>query len=143
MVEEWSKWKPEKLEVLPAATYLKRLTRDDDILLISFETEEEGKLVNVTFNKFVFSYRSTDEGNRLKLLVDLNIKYGEDFYKDWRFFKIKNSPYIRWLHEENCGIYREEEIYHFVFITNMELIEVLATYDPEVKIVELHSEIEK
>ncbi|MBA2939981.1 hypothetical protein HZF08_16845 [Paenibacillus sp. CGMCC 1.16610] len=132
MIENWSKWNPENIDELPTTTYLKSLTRNDDALQISFETKKQGQLINVIFDGHILSYRSTDEGQRLKMLCDLSEKYGELFYKEWRFFKVEHSTYISWLNEQNLGVLSNWEIIHFVFITNLDVIEVLSTYSPKV-----------
>jgi hypothetical protein len=140
MAEKWSVWKPiTGIDKLLTTTYLKCLIRDNDVLLLSFEIEEQGKLINVSFNGYIHSYRSTDEGNRLKMLSEISDRYGEQFIKDWRFFKVDDSEYINWLNEQNFGVYVGMEILHFVFITNTDVIEVLSGYYPEVRIVDINT----
>jgi hypothetical protein len=47
---------------------------------------------------------------------------------------VSNSSYISWFIKECEGIYTKGEIYHLVFITPNDVIEVLSTYLPHVSI---------
>jgi hypothetical protein len=56
------------------------------------------------------------------------------FFRNWFLFQVENSKLSRWAAEESCGFYEEEELKHFCIVTSEELIDILASFDPTVKI---------
>jgi hypothetical protein len=133
-MEQWEKWCP--VIGIPKRIYKESLFDNESGLIITFKAEDNQKKLIVNFDGIVVSYRNTDEGALIKTLDYLDKNYGQLFYSEWSLFKVQNSTYIQWLKEESLGIYESQEIYHYVFYTPDEAIEVLATYTPIVNIID-------
>lgn len=131
MIETWTKWEPKNL---PSKIYLKKLIDDKNGLTLEFNDELGTTIISVEFENQVVSYRNSDEGKRLKTLEFLNEKYGKIFYSEWSFFKVANSLYLKWLNDETYDIYADYNINHYVFLTGNDIIDVLSSYPPKIKI---------
>lgn len=90
-------------------------------------TGEDNSLPSLIINfDSIISYRNTDESYLLKTLNER-----ENFSK-WPLFKIKNSQYLVWFHEQTYDIYKKQlpEIIHYAFITPNDVVDVLAHHTP-------------
>jgi hypothetical protein len=65
-------------------------------------------------------------------MIALTEKYGREFYKNWSFFKVTNSEYVKWLSEKSCAYADEFSFTHFSIVGSDEIIDVLARYEPTV-----------
>ena len=125
--EKWIKWKP--IERIPNTLYIEELKETRDGLTIVM-TREDNILPSLIINfDTIISYRNTDESYLLKTLNER-----ENFNK-WPLFKIKNSQYLVWFHEQTYDIYKKQlpEIIHYAFITPNDVIDVLAIITPILK----------
>lgn len=132
MNEIWRRWKdylnfPQKL-VLESLTDNK-----DGISLKLYDENDENTKIEVIFSEHALSYRNRDEGEFLRKFKYLGDEYGDEFYTKWSLFEVNSSDYIQWFNKESLGIHQEENIRHFVFITINDVVEVLSTYEPEIK----------
>ena len=111
----------------------------NSILLIEFKyvnskleiilaVDQERLCCKVSFD-CVHSLRMTDEGDLLKTL-------GEGLFQRLGIFIVKNSSYYEWFNTQSCGIHECEEIKYFCLVTANEVVEVLASIEPEVIVVE-------
>ncbi|KAA1045560.1 hypothetical protein [Pseudocitrobacter sp. 73] len=111
----------------------------NSILLIEFKyvnskleiilaVDQERLCCKVSFD-WVHSLRMTDEGDLLKTL-------GEGLFQRLGIFIVKNSSYYEWFNTQSCGIHECEEIKHYCLVTANEVVEVLASIEPEVIVVE-------
>ena len=98
------------------------------------DVNDEKKKVEVTFKDSVHAYRSTDESFRQSSINIIDEKYGTEFYAEWTFFEINNSKYIQWLSEQSYGIAESETLIHFSFVARDSIVDVIAAYEPEIKI---------
>ena len=93
---------------------------------------ENNLQIEFVFETSVISYNVCDEGRRLKTLDIILNQYGADFFGACPVYMVENSNYLKWLHEESYDIISRYTIYHFVFLTSNEVIDVLATHSPKV-----------
>lgn len=132
MIEKWTKWEP--VMDLPDKIFLEKLIDDKKGLTIEFNDELETTEIIVNFENSVVSYRNSDEGKRLNTLEFLNEKYGKIFYSNWSFFKVNNSLYLKWLNDETYDMYTDYNIEHYVFLTSNDIVDVLSSYPPKIRI---------
>src|SRR5699024_4763538 len=117
MTERWKKWMPVK------AYHLKCI----EGVILNFSDENDTKRIIVKLDGNVLSYRNTDEGSLMKMLIFLDENYGSSFYYNWSIFKAANTAYINWFLEESSEIYKADEFHHYIFLTPRGVIEVLST----------------
>jgi hypothetical protein len=135
MNEQWIKWEPNK-KLAKKYEIDSILDNFNGFKIILSDVDDEKKKVQVVFKNSVDSYNYSEEGFRLKTVWRLGDKYGKNFYGDWTFFKITNSKYLSWLYEESVGMYESLTFIHFSFITPNAILDVVATYEPIVEIIE-------
>src|SRR5699024_1069576 len=131
-MEQWERWIP--VNGIPSVIYNNKLIDDNKGITMNFRNEYDTKNITVEFDGNVLSYRNTDEGSLIKKIDFLDEKYGAKFYSEWSLFKAKDTDYINWFLEESSGIYEAGEIQHYIFVTPHDVIEVLSTYSPNVKV---------
>lgn len=138
MEEQWLRWNPiiglEKKYDIDSMIYdVKRF-----IILFS-QYYDEGKKVKLIFENSIDAYRWSNETLRYKLILDLDKKYGADFYGDATFFKVDNSSYIQWISQQSCTISDSIKYIHFAFITANSILDIVTTYEPKVEIINVHN----
>ena len=116
------KWEP--FPGLPRKLDTPSLINDYDhgFRLILAEESANGRAFQVEFEK-PLAFRSADESYRLKLIEPLQAEL------PWPTFKIENSAWIEWFHDQTLEIYRDWHVEHFVFIGE-DVIEVLSARQP-------------
>lgn len=98
---------------------------DQAILFLSLSKPTEK--ITLSF-EWIYSLRVTDEGNLLKMLDHFNGKMTTGIYK------VENSSYLEWFHEQSENIH-DEVIEHYLIVTIDEVIEVLASVEPSIEII--------
>ncbi len=104
---------------------------EQGLALILAEPKGNGRAYRARFEK-PLAFRSANESYRLKLLESL-----ADL--PWPTFKVEQSQWVEWFHEETKGIYRDWAIQHFIFIGE-QIVEVLSRTEPELKEIERTSD---
>lgn len=98
--------------------------------------DDERTVVEVFFDGVPILARIAVENIRMRTWSEVQLKYKDKYmFKNTFFFEIKNSLLVKWAVEEGCGFYDENEIRHYCIITGQEIIDLLVTFDPVVKIV--------
>lgn len=132
MKEQWERWEP--ISGLANKYYIDSIIDEArGFKVILSESDDETKKILVLFEDSIDAYRNTDESFRLKIIHDLDQKYGTDFYGDWTFFKVTNSTYIQWLSEQSYGTSDYQSFVHFSFITADSILDVITNYEPKVE----------
>jgi len=129
LTEQWEHWIPR--ENLARRYHVKSVIEDEEgltILLVEDKREDRG--LKVSFGYAADAYRSTYETLRHMLVMQLDEKYGTEFYSKWTFFRVINSPYKKWLTEQAAGIIDDTEYKHFAFLTPDLILDVLSQDDP-------------
>ena len=128
--EEWIVWKPD-IDI-PSLINLDNIEYGKNGLILNFSNNNE--IIQIIFDSSVFSYKITDEGNLLTTFDYLNSNYPKEFL-DNSLFKIKNSKYLLWFHNENYNIFEDFNIEHYFFKTHDDIVEVLSNYPPVIKVI--------
>ena len=134
--ENWVKWEPisdlyEKYDLISFDYNINGLK----ITLLD-EIKKESK-IQLKFKNSIDSCRVTYENNREKIFFALKDKYGSSFYLKWTFFKVHNSEYLKWLSDESYTVTDYFNLTHFCIISSESIIDIIASYEPEVKYVKL------
>jgi hypothetical protein len=120
--ERLVKWEP--IYGLPRRLDTPSLTSDHEggFRLILAEPCAEGRAFSVEFDK-PLAFRSVNESYRLKLIESLT-------ELPWPTFKVENSAWIEWFHDQTYGIYRDWGVEHFV-VLGEDVVEVLSALEPQ------------
>lgn len=89
--------------------------------------------IQFLFETSVLSYNVCDEGRRLKTLDFLTNQYGPEFITGSPVYMVENSEYLNWFHMECYNIFSDHPIYHYVFLTLNDIVDVLTTYAPKIR----------
>lgn len=135
MTEKWEQWKP--ISGLANRYYIESISEGiNGFQIILSEEDNPAKKALFTFENSVDSYRSTNESFVLKIIDDLDKRYGTDFYAHWSFFKILNSDYLKWLSEKSFGISDSLHFKHLVFFGLDSMLDVITCYEPKIELIE-------
>lgn len=133
MQENWERWEP--VSGLSSKYYVESLSDTvEGFRVVLSDANDEKKKVEVIFEDSVHAYRSTDESFRQSIINTIDERYGTEFYTEWTFFKVSNSEYIQWLTEQSYGIAESEPLMHFSFLAVDSIVDVIAAYEPKIKI---------
>jgi hypothetical protein len=134
-METWSRWEP--IKNLSGRYYINSfLLSEESDLVIKLSDEHNLQKIEIRFDGAIDAYRYTNESFYFKTFGELTEKYSEDFYSNWSFFKVANSEYLTWLSEKSCTFSNEFPFIHFCIFGGDEVIDILARYEPKVKIIE-------
>lgn len=133
-MEEWVRWQP--LEKLSGKYYLESITWSEQGVIIILSDKSNTQKIEIRFENFVDAYRCTNESFYFLVFSDLSKQYGTEFYKDWSFFKINNSEYIQWLSIKSATWADQFSFTHFSIFGGDEIIDIVARYEPEIKLIE-------
>ncbi len=134
MQDQWIKWNP--IEGLYRQYYLDELSNTKGCLTIVLEEDlENPKKAQISFEQPIASYRVNEESFSLKPLYDVLDQIGivnqyGNRIPNCSFFKIENSTYIKSLLEHSKE--NTKQLTHFAFFTVNMLVEVVASYEPKV-----------
>lgn len=92
--------------------------------------------IEILFDGYIDAFRYTNESFCFKIFGDLSKQYGDDFYKDWSFFKVTNSEYLKWLSEKSHTWSDRFPFIHFCIFGGNEVIDILAQYEPKIRFIE-------
>lgn len=134
MKEIWERWTPIELDKnMYKACYVQLIDFEGlEIHLVFNDTED---LLNIKFVHPVLAYQNIDEGRRLKTLEYLSENYDSQFYTDWTLFEVKNSSYLTWFHTESFGINEDENVFHYLILTENDVVDILSLYKPRLEII--------
>jgi hypothetical protein len=134
-MEEWIQWKP--IKELSSKYYIKSLVDQiENFKVILTPLNSEKGSVELVFKYGVEAYTKVEESFRVKLIHDLDKKYGINFYGNWTFFKINNSKYISWLSEQSYQWSDTHSFIHLCLVTSNAVVDIITTYEPKVEIID-------
>lgn len=84
----------------------------------------KGKKVQISFDSYI-AYRNMDESYRAKTFNETG-GFKESLYV------IEGSKWLRWLHDESAGIYKDDDIKHYTIITEADCVDILSEFPPKV-----------
>jgi hypothetical protein len=120
--ERFVRWEP--IPGLPSNLDTPSLVNDYDggFRLTLVEERGEGRQFTVAFEQ-PLAFQSANESYRLKLIESLQPQL------PWTTFKVQDSRWVEWFHDQTLGIYREWPVEHFVFVGE-DVVEVLSHRQP-------------
>lgn len=65
----------------------------------------------------------------------LTNKYGADFLGEHYVYMVENSKFLSWFNEESYNIVSGYAVNHYAFLTSNDIVDVLTTYAPKIRIV--------
>ncbi len=131
MTESWERWEP--VSGLAKKYYVEKIEELDEAFSISLvDYNNDSNKILLDFNYLVDSYRSVYGTFRHKLIVELDEKYGSDFYGHWTFFKVNNSEYLKWLNQESYTITSSLSLIHFSLIAIDAVVDIIAYDEPKI-----------
>lgn len=109
------------------------LIQDSDGTKIVLDDEDNS--VEIFFDGIPVLVRNTVEGMRMRTWASVQQKYSDQsFFRDKTLFEVKNSKLVQWCVEESCGFYEADELRHYCIVTGEELVDIVAAFEPTVKI---------
>lgn len=100
--------------------------------------DDEKTMVEVFFDGIPVLTRIAGENIRMRTWSEVQLKYQDKFiFRKNFFFEVKNSKLTKWSVEESCGFYDESQLRHYCIVTSEEVIDILATFKPTVKVIDL------
>jgi len=120
--ERFVRWEP--IQGLPKTVDTPSLVHDNDrgFRLTLVEERAEGRQFTVAFEQ-PLAFRSANESYRLKLIESLQPQL------PWPTFKVDNSTWVEWFHDQTSGIYIDWKVEHNK-IVGEDVIEVLSQRAP-------------
>lgn len=131
-MEEWTRW--ELVAGIEGRFFIENFQMSYNGINVQLCSEKENKKIEILFFNGADAYRCINESWCFDIFAVLKKKHGADFYAYWSFFKIANSNYVKSLSLTSCGLSDDIKFEHFCIVGNDEIIDVLATYCPEVRI---------
>jgi hypothetical protein len=121
-IERFVKWEP--ISGLPRNLDTPSLLSDYEkgFQLTLAEPHAEGRVFTIVFEK-PLAFRSANESYRLKLIELLGTEL------PWPTFKVENSEWLKWFHDQTLGIYCDWQVEHFLFVGE-DIVEVLSNREP-------------
>lgn len=132
-MDKWTRWQP--TQGLSGKYYIDSLiiSKNWD-LIVQLSNQDETQSIEITFKGSIDAYRYTNESFCFATFGDLSAQYGTEFYKDWSFFNIENSNYLKWLSERSRTVSDSFNFKHYCIFGGDEILDILAHVKPHVKI---------
>lgn len=125
MHEIWEKWTPREVENSSEIFSLETLQYDQDGLDLILTSDDLTTKLIAHFDEHL-CFRVIDEGDFLRTQNQIKTISG------WTFFKVKQSSFLRWFHEESYNIRKSDDIIHYAFVTPDDIVDILSLAPPKV-----------
>ncbi|MDD1617269.1 MAG: hypothetical protein CG439_2414, partial [Methylococcaceae bacterium NSP1-2] len=119
----YKNWEP--LKNIPPRLHCEGIHDDYEGFRILLRENYHSPVLRVLFDA-VRSYRWSDEGDLLRTVASINNPSRSSL------FKVDNSSWVKWFHEETYDIHKERDIKHFAIYTSDDCIDVLSEFEPKV-----------
>ena len=91
--------------------------------------------IGIFFDGIPVLVRNTIEGCRMRTWGNVQLKYNDkSIFRNSFFFEVKKSDLVKWCVRESCGFYEEHQLKHYCIITSEELIDIIASFEPILRI---------
>lgn len=132
--EKWIQWIP--IEGLGQKYLITNVVHDlKNFRILLTDAENERKKIRIVFEQSVDVFRRTTRQERLRTLAWLEKQHGRVFYESSTFFKVQHSAYVAWVEEGKAGFFGPQNLEHFVFLDDNNMIEVVDNGEPRVEFV--------
>jgi hypothetical protein len=119
----YQQWNP--LESIPDRLYCEAIHDDYEGFRILLKGQEtDSPTFRLAFDS-PLAYRNIDEGRLLRTLNLIKDREKASLYE------VKNSPWVKWFHDESLGIYEGRDLIHYAIITANDCIDVLTEFAPK------------
>lgn len=123
MKEHYSKWIP--INAIEQEMWVEAIHDDNEGLKIFLRgRESSSQKICIKFETY-YIYRNTDESYRILLWAE-----GTFEEKKWPLCKTSQSNLIDWIYEEADGVYKKEEMIHYLIKTGLDVVEVVTNLTP-------------
>lgn len=126
--ETWSFWKP--IENISTQCAVDEVISTPTHLVIFLSDDERSYNVLFDFSQNFLVYKVAEEACAIRLLYDLDAKYGEGFCNASALYMIENSSYLNWLAKQSEGILDDQNVRHYCFFGVNYLVDVIASKPP-------------
>lgn len=133
MKEKWTIWESNKKAI--GKFYVDSIIYDIEGLRFKLLNENTEDTIELLFNGFIASLRSTEEGYRGKAIEEIVSQYADkakDYLRNYTIFVIEDSKYISWLSKESYNIYNYD-LKHFVILASDSVVDIITTDEPLVR----------
>ena len=133
-MERWEKWKPVSSKY--SELFIEKIVSDTRGLFVHLKGINNKRVV-IAFENTMYSEQVTKKKGFLKKMSEVEEKEGINFFKNWPFYKVKNSGYLKWIHDESYGLYErvlDKPLEHYVIVSRTLVFEVIAPNDPQIEI---------
>ncbi len=118
---------------IPIGNYeLESLVQKNGSLLLTFLSDQYKVSINYGYQYIM--YRGSDEGDRLRSINHYLEEKKEGYFKGKLMFMVTNSDFIEWVKNETYGMYENNEMHHYMFVTSEDIIEVVARGFPTITV---------
>ncbi|MCI8408533.1 MAG: hypothetical protein HFJ09_04585 [Lachnospiraceae bacterium] len=107
---------------------IKFISDDFDGLTVILENNEL-ELFSIRWADVESYCRSTEEV-RFKFIAGEWQQVRKEF-PNWSFFKVTNSPYIKWIKEQAGGFMDEDKLIHFMIVSTDYVLDIVSKYEPD------------
>lgn len=117
---------------------------DGEFIVTSFVQNYDGTriilnndehIVDLFFDGIPVLLRSAIEEIRMRTWGSVQSKYNDRYiFRKSFFFEVRNSELVKWCVEEGCGFYEEHQLKHYCIVTSEEMIDIVSTFEPEIKV---------
>jgi hypothetical protein len=135
MKENWKKWHPGNN--VEGIFYIDSVY-DDDVngFVVTLSKEKnEHELLKIIFSDSVESYKRTNESYNSGVLARIANQHSRAFYRDWIFFQVEHSDYLKNLSIESRGVSDTRNLMHFVITAIDTTLDIITNYEPTVEII--------
>lgn len=102
--------------------------------------DDEEHSVEIFFDGVPAMLRQANELLRMRTWRETQIKYQNDFFfRNHFFFRVDNSTLVKWVAEESCNFFVDDNLRHYCIVTSEEVIDILATFTPMVSVSKLQN----
>lgn len=120
---------PKKINFIPIGNvsdkiFLDALVDDHLGLTLYFRFDKMKNGIKVFFDSYL-CYRNSDESERFNSINQNTLKLSEG-----SIFKTKSSAFLDWIIEESQGVRSGDDIYHYLFVTPNDIIDIISWEDP-------------
>jgi len=124
MTEQWIQWTP--CEDLHGKYMIKKLTADANGLIVDlYAYNGDNHIIEVACKPYAQASRYNSKQWRLHDLCNqLSKSYGEEFHKNWTFFKVLDSEYLEWLDDESGTVSSYCGIMHFCVLAENGVVDI-------------------
>jgi len=131
MLEKWVKWNP--IDIPKGDYIVTDFAQNSEGVKIILDNEKDA--IQIFFDGVPSIIRIAVEGIRMRTCREALDRYQDDlFFRNHFLFTIENSQLSKWVEEESCGFTEAENLMHYCIVTAAEVIDIIATFEPEVTV---------